>query len=646
MLQYDDSAFYFFALSSLSFYLIPSWYTIICRVLKAFTASDESIGAVSRTSAENKKAAELKKETKGLNTLLKNRSFLINFIFTAVLTIIFVWLLVSVSMDGEVNTFDPFAILEIDSGADTKAIKKAYRSLSLKFHPDKNPGNRAAEAKFMMLAKAYEALTDEESKRNFELHGNPDGKQSLEVSIGLPTFLLDSNNRNLVLMVYLIFMVVLVPFGVYTYYSNSSKFGEKDVMYDTYSWFHYTLNEHSLIKSLPELMAGSAEFRKRNMPKDAAEKSAIGKLMNSVRANMQKPKYNHPVCVKGNVLLHAYLLRKTDALTTDLKEDLRHMLRLSSSLLDAMISVCQHQDSLQTASNCIEYGQYLAQAMWVKDNALLQLPHFTADEIKHVEKAKTPCTSIAEYRDLPDDQKKGMANFTDAQKKDVDEYMKLFPDISVESKVYCEDDEDDKVYEGDLCTVKVTITHNNVGDDEKIGLAHAPLFPYPKQSAWWVILGTKEGKIINIEKIVATEKVVSHSIKFLAPRVGEYNFDLWVKSSAYIGCDYKDTVSLTTMDNSALPEYKVHPDDAVLDDEPTLFEEILNAHIEQDSDDEDSDDDSDDDDDEDAAKKNATAGDSAAAKKKAQLQKARQAAGGDDDDSDDDSDAEEVYTDK
>ena len=108
------------------------------------------------------------------------------------------------STDGEVNTFDPFSILEIDRGADNKQIKRAYRDLSLKYHPDKNPNNPAAEARFMMVAKAYEALTDETAKENFEKYGNPDGKQSLEVSIGLPSFLLDTANRNLVLMVYLI----------------------------------------------------------------------------------------------------------------------------------------------------------------------------------------------------------------------------------------------------------------------------------------------------------------------------------------------------------------------------------------------------------------------------------------------------------
>lgn len=613
------------------------------RVMNAFTVSDEAIGAVSRTSAENKKSEAIKRESSGLGPLLKNRSFMMHFLLTVAVSAVFAWLFLNVSTDGEVHSFDPYSILEIDHGADSKMIKKAFRSLSLRYHPDKNPGNRAAEAKFMMVTKAYESLTDEESKRNFELYGNPDGKQSLSVSIGLPAFLMESDNRNLVLMCYLIFIVILVPFGVYTYYSNSAKFGEKDVMYDTYSWYHYTLNEHTIIKSLPELMAGSAEFRKCNMPKSSKEKEAIGKLMNDVRSQMQKPKYNHPVCVKGNVLLHAYLLRKTDQLTAELKEDLRTMLRMSNSLLDAMISVCQHQDSLQSAANCIELGQYLAQAMWVKDSSLLQLPHFTAEEIKHVEKGKQKCDGILKYRDVPDEQKKGMNNFTEEQKKDVDSYLKLFPDITVESKVLCEDDEDDKVYEGDLCTVKVTITHNNVGDDDKIGFAHAPLFPYPKPTAWWIILGTKEGKIINIEKITATKKVLTHSIKFLAPRVGEYNFDLWVKSSAYIGCDEKQSVKLTTLDNSVLPEYKIHPEDAELDDEPTLFEEILNAHIEQDSDDEDSDDE----DDGDAkAKVEAKPADSAAAKKKAQLQKARQAAGGDDDDSDDDSDAEEVYTDK
>jgi translocation protein SEC63 len=575
---------------------------------------------------------------------------MINLGITVVLTIIFIWLVVSVSIDGEVNSFDPFAILEIDVGADAKAVKKAYRSLSLKFHPDKNPGDRAAEAKFMMVSKAYEALTNEEARANWEKYGNPDGKQSLEVSIGLPAFLLDTSYRNMVLVVYLIIMVGVIPFCVYTYYSDSSKYGEKDVMYDTYSWYHYTLNEHTLTKWLPEVMAGSAEFRKHNVPVTAQDRADVAQVMSLVKTQMPKPKYNHPVVVKGNVLVHAHLLRKTGEIeSAQLKDDLKHMLRLSPSLIDAMISVCQHQDSLQTAMNCIEYGQYVTQGMWVKDSSLLQLPHFTEEEVKHAEKGKGKAASIVEYRALEDDQKKGMANFTDEQRQDVANYLKMLPDITVDAKVFVDDDEDSKVYEGDLCTIRVIITRNNLEKGEKAGLVHAPRFPFPKQEGWWVILGTKEGKIVHIEKVGDPSRVVEHNIKFLAPRVGEYDFDLYVKSNAYVGLDQKTKVKLTTLDNSVLPEYKVHPDDAVLDDEPTLFEEMLNANIEQDSDDEEDDSDDEGDGGDDDKKegtgggvKDAIAPKSEAAMKKERLKKARNQ---DDDDSDDDEEAEEVYAD-
>lgn len=565
--------------------------------------------------------------------------------------------------DGQVNSFDPFQILEIDHGSDIKFIKKAYRNLSLKYHPDKNPGNRAAEAKFMMVAKAYEALTDPIAKENYEKYGNPDGKQSLEVSIGLPEFFLDTNNRNLVLMVYLVMMVGVVPFAVWTYYSDSSKYGEKDVMYDTYAWYHHTLSEHTLLKHMPEVMAGSAEFRKRNLPTTSQEKQAIGQLTTQVKTQMLKPKYNHPVCVKGNILLHIHLLRKTNLLSDKDASDLKYMLQLSTSLLDAMISVCKHQDALQTAINCIEFGQHITQATWTKDSPLLQIPHFTAEEVKFCETGKNVARTVQAYKDIPDDQKSGLVNFTQVQKKDVLNFCQIFPTITVSSKVFVDDDEDDKVYEGDLCTIQVTINRTNLKEGEKAGLVHSPLFPFPKKEAFWVILGQlKEGKIISIDKVGNPNQKIIHNIKFLAPPTGTYEFDLFVKSNAYVGIDTKLRVELITLDNSVLPEYKIHPEDAELDDEPTLFEEMLNAHIERDSDDEDNDDDDDDDDNDDddnadnkdkkkkQQQQESTNDDDVvrdqANKKRAQLRKARQQGSGDDDDDDDSDNAEEVYAEK
>jgi translocation protein SEC63 len=614
------------------FLLILAWYSILRRFYKATIGTkDADIGAVARTSDEKKKAALLKKNAKGIKTL--TQGFWINLGLTVLFTLIFVYLSTSIQAGGEVNSFDPFTILDVPTGSDIKTIKKAYKKMSLKWHPDKNPNNPAAEAKFMMVAKAYEALTDPIAKENFEKYGNPDGKQSLEVSIGLPSWLLDSANRNLVLMAYLIIMVGVIPFCVWKYYSNSSKFGEKDVMYDTYSWYHHSLDDSTLMKSLPETFAGSAEFRERNMPKEASEKAQIQAILNKAKSSMQKPKYNHPILIKGNVLMHAHLLRQTDELSEEFQEDLQFMLSKANALIDAMIAVCQHQEALKTALNCIQFGQFVTQACWNKDSTLMQLPHFGQTQI-----SKNGNISLKEFleKDVKDLKFDGL---TEEQKQDVLKCREIIPQITVETKIFVDDDEDDKVYEGDLCTAQVKVRRENLAKGEKAGLVHAPHFPFPKQEAWWIILGTKEGKIIDIKKVAKAEKEFTHDIKFLAPRQGTYNFDLHVLSNAYIGLDHKLAVELTTLDASVLPEYKVHPDDAELDDEPTLFEEMLNAHnVEEDSDSDD------DDSDEDGEKEEQNIKElSAAERKKMEMQKKRQAAAGDD--SDDDSSVEEVYAD-
>ena len=106
--------------------------------------TDAKVGAVARTSAEQQKAKALKKSSMGLSTL-RGTGFLVNLSITVVFTILFIYTLFQVmGSEGELNTFDPFAILEIDTGANVKEIKRAYRDKSLKYHPDKNPNNPAS----------------------------------------------------------------------------------------------------------------------------------------------------------------------------------------------------------------------------------------------------------------------------------------------------------------------------------------------------------------------------------------------------------------------------------------------------------------------------------------------------------------------
>ncbi|MEO7453441.1 MAG: J domain-containing protein [Fimbriimonadales bacterium] len=67
---------------------------------------------------------------------------------------------------------DYYAILGVDKKADEKEIKSAYRKLARQLHPDVNPGNKGAEAKFKEVSEAYEVLSDEKKRKLFDQYGS------------------------------------------------------------------------------------------------------------------------------------------------------------------------------------------------------------------------------------------------------------------------------------------------------------------------------------------------------------------------------------------------------------------------------------------------------------------------------------------
>lgn len=65
-----------------------------------------------------------------------------------------------------------YEVLGVERQADGATIKKAYRSLALQYHPDRNPGDAEAEAKFKEAAEAYEVLSDQEKRRLYDQYGH------------------------------------------------------------------------------------------------------------------------------------------------------------------------------------------------------------------------------------------------------------------------------------------------------------------------------------------------------------------------------------------------------------------------------------------------------------------------------------------
>lgn len=66
---------------------------------------------------------------------------------------------------------DYYEVLGVEKSADQEAIKKAYRKLAVKYHPDRNPGDKEAENKFREATEAYEVLSDEQKRPIYDQYG-------------------------------------------------------------------------------------------------------------------------------------------------------------------------------------------------------------------------------------------------------------------------------------------------------------------------------------------------------------------------------------------------------------------------------------------------------------------------------------------
>lgn len=297
------------------------------------------------------------------------------------------------------------------------------------------------------------------------------------------------------------------------------------------------------------------------------------------------------------------------------------MLSRAPELIEGMIEISYQRKWLETTFSAIKFSQCIIQGLWHSSHPLLQLPHITEREIKAItDVAKDSNKALQEFLDTPDGEKKGISNLSSEQQKDIFNASKIIPHLKIQTNLFVEEEEvdlDDEgaapinqadnqndvrgntIYEQDLVTLRVTLTKANVSEGAESPPVHAPFFPKSLKEAWWLILTDKdsasrkpntEAVIHAVEKVTDASRKIVQELRFMAPpRAGHYEMELHVFSDCYLGLDETIEISFDVHAASELPEYVAHPEDLELDNEPTLFEQVMAANIDDSSDDEDED---------------------------------------------------------
>uniref|UniRef100_A0A8C1L6L4 Translocation protein SEC63 homolog n=1 Tax=Cyprinus carpio TaxID=7962 RepID=A0A8C1L6L4_CYPCA len=445
--QYDDSGntFFYFLTSFVGLIVIPATYYLWPRDQNAEQLRLKSLRRVHGRCLWYR--LRLMKSQQSIVPTLKKAALLFGWA-------VFLFLAYKVSkLDREYQEYNPYEVLKLEAGASIAEIKKQYRVLSLKHHPDKG----GDEAMFMKLAKAYSALTNEESRNNWEMYGNPDGPRVTSFGIALPAWIVDQKNSMLVLMCIFILINTTQLFMHFMYKTP-------------------TMN----MKRLVMVLTAAFEFDPRSnkeaiiRPTDNIEVPQLIRELGNINVKKKEPPFCYPYSLKARVLLLTHLARMD--VSENVEEDQRFVMKKCPALLQEIINVgCQltmmatsrgglRAPRLSSIENCMKLSQMVVQGLQEAKSPLLQLPHFEEEHLRYCISKKYKVRTLQDLVSLKDSDRRNMLRFLGEEKyEEVLAVLGSFPYINMETKLQVLDDEDsNNITAGSIVTVTVTLTRKRM----------------------------------------------------------------------------------------------------------------------------------------------------------------------------------------
>lgn len=601
ILGYDDTAFYYFVISVLTCVAIPWTCSVVYHVVylghseveKGFPKRRSS-GSAYRYCATSDMVTKVDEARKAARRCTP-RSTLFWCMKATLLVILWAGIFGTVNQLGnekEIKKFDPFDILDVPPEATNPQIKRAYRKLSLIYHPDKNPDDPLAASRFIQITKAYQALTDEIAKRNWEKYGNPDGPQTTKVGIGLPRFLLEKDNHIMILVSFFFVLLFVVPVTFICYYQQIKNYTANGVMIETLQFLGYYISESTRVKNCPEMLASCAESR--SMATRPTDNLHMKQLAGQV-VEHKKRQFTLPIVMKNQYLIWSHMQRRHHLMSMELRSDCDELLRHSMKITQAMIELACMREWFATAQAMIEFRRCLVQALDVKSSQLLQIPHFQDEHLEKCRAAAISVVTLEEFLRMDTDERKKLLDAMQLKSSeilDIDAFCAHVGDVELKASIGVEDEQE--IVVGDVATVTVQMKRKNLQEEEAVGPSHAPLFPDPKNEEWWLFLveaterpqqntPVSATRIIHFERILDTERFVEEKLRFQVTNAGKTNLVLHALCDAYAGIDKKVDLSFRACTEEELKRpLPAHKDDEDLDLQPTLFQQWMGLLNEQD----------------------------------------------------------------
>lgn len=461
--------------------------------------------------------------------------------------------LMSVTARSQPKIWDPYEILNLPMSATEKEVEKKYRRLSLTMHPDKaepdvskNETSETVNERWVEVIKAYKSLTDEEVRNNFQMYGNPDGKQSTSFGIALPQFLVSESNGKYILLVYGALLGVLLPYLVGKWWYGSQKMTKEKVLITSAGNMFKEFSERIDKNGVISVLSSGAEYRdilnghKADTGSGQLEKRILAENESSLLSSSMTQKDRQRVQDlddglrrKTLALLWAYLGRVEldDATLNDEKYALAPT---AYQLNEAFTTIALSYSHTAPVLAAYATSQSLIQAIPADSPPLLQLPYFTLPIIKKIEEAALieakRSLTVQAFMDFPEQRRRELsssAGLSPRQYETAVGVAKQLPRLVIE-RTFFKVHGEKYIIPSSLVQFVVKArfippgTHNvpavNPSDLEDIDveefdkqgrrktekeekqhqppLAHAPYFPRDHSPRWHLFLGdTRQGKI-------------------------------------------------------------------------------------------------------------------------------------------------------